>query len=281
MAYKSFLITIIGLAIPCLAVAQEYGYTYGQQSGLLYRVSIPSGDTLTIGGEVFDLQSFAFSPNGELYGLRSSDPSLMRVDVSTGETTALGVVSVPPGQEPSGISFDGEGRLLMLANASPQSALYEINPATLSSSLVTSVDNDTLTKIAISGSTCYALDYQGRLFAVDLATGDVSDLPGSTASGILDISFDRHGQLWGIESPPHPVVMCESKFLVRLDLATGEPIRVVPLPSNDRDCLWQIAIQPDQAIAVPIHGPIGTLVMVVILSFLGTAFLVLRKGTAA
>lgn len=280
MASKSIIATIIGLATPLLAVAQEYGYTYGQQSNLLYRVSIPSGDTHPVGGFVYELQSFAFSPNGELYGLGNSDPSLTRVDVSTGEMTTLGTVSVPPGQEPSGISFDGEDRLLLLANASPQSALYEINPATISASLITSVDSDTLTKIAVSGQTCYALDYQGRLFAVDLATGGVSSLPGSTASGILDISFDHNGQLWGIESPPHPVLMCESKFLVRFNLTTGEPIRVVQLPTTDGDCLWPLAIQPDQALAIPAHGPIGTLFMVIFLAFLGTVVLLLRKGTA-
>jgi len=261
--------------------AQEYGYTYGAQSGTLYRVTIPSGNTEAIAGGPLppDIESFAVSSNGTIYALSTTSDELFSVDAATGTTSNLGPIEVGPDQYPTGLAFDGDGRLLMLANANPQSALYAIDLASAEATFVTWINSNEVTHFAISGTSCYARGaWYGNLFSIDISTGDVMELPNASTYLVHDLSFDGSGQLWGTEIIFDPHFGCEIKHLVRFNLDTGEHIRVTQLPVANGECFWPLAIQTDQTISISTQGPVGLTVLVLLIAGLGFALLIGRRN---
>lgn len=272
---------IVTISVTFSVSAQEVGYTYGAQSGTLHRLTLPSGNTEPIAGGPLpgDIESFAISSNGVIFGLSTNSHDLFSVDTVTGATTNLGSIDVGPDQYPVGVAFDGDGRLLMLANANPQSALYEIDPANSTASLVLWIDSNEVTTFAISGTRCYALGpSNGNLFSVDLSTGEVSELPGASTYLVHDLSFDGAGQLWGIESLIDFSWGCTGNFLVRFDLATGGYTQVAQLPYANGLCFSPLAISANQPASIPTQGPLGLTVLVLTIGGLGLAYLVGRMG---
>lgn len=261
-----------------MASAQEYGYTHSGFSGTLYRVAIPSGSMETVGQLGGEYRSFAISSEGLLYGLSAFGDEVFLVDTITGAATNLGTLTVGPDEYPTGITFDQEGRLLMLASANPQSALYEVDPANLSASLVTWIDSNAISSIAISGADCYAASPYGGLFAVDISTGSVSELPGSSGGyyqRVHDLSFDGRGQLWATEEQSDPISGCAANYLARFNLTTGEYSRIVQLPVPEYECLFPLAIQPIPVIPVPAQGSVG--IALVILAIASVGFVILLR----
>jgi hypothetical protein len=241
---------IFAISVASSVAAHNIGFTYESQSGILYRVGIPSGTAEPIAGGPLpqDVEGFAVSSNGLVFGIDRISHGLFSVDTVTGATTNHGTIDVGPSQYPIGLAFDGDDRLLMLANANPQSALYEIDPATATASFLLWIDSNEVRTFAISGTRCYALGgtEPGRLFSVDLSTGEVAELAGASTSQVYDLSFDDAGRLWGIESEWSWFLGCTGQYLVRFDLVTGEHTYVAQLPVPDGACLHPLAIFGDQ-----------------------------------
>lgn len=279
---RVFVGLIVAVSVTSSVPAQDVGFTYGAQSGILYRVDIPSGTAEPIaGGPLPDsIEGFAVSSNGLVYGVDRNSRELFSVDTATGATTNHGTIDVGPSQFPIGLAFDGDDRLLMLANANPQSALYEIDPATATASFLLWIDSNEVTTFAISDTSCYALGATafGSLFSVDLSTGEVSELTGASTSRVFDLSFDGTGHLWGIESLFDFQFGCTGNFLVRFDLATGEYTQISLVPNTSGLCYLPLAIFPDQSESIPTQGPLGLAVFVLVLGGLGLAFLAARLG---
>jgi len=272
---------IVAIFASVLGSAQEHGYTYGAQNGRLYRLTLPSGNPEPIdgtGGQYAGIQVLASSKTGELYGLSQSPAELFLVDTDSGELTNRGPIAVGPDQTASGLAFDANGRLLLLANGHPQSALYEVDPTDASTSFVMWINSNDAVRIAISGTTCYVLGWLGKLHRVDLSTGDVVDLPGSSGWWVQDVSFDRLGQLWGIESPVDPHFGCIYKHIVRFDLVNGGHVQVAQLPADDDTCMFPLAIRPDQVFPVPADNRAGLALMAILIAGVGFIALIGRKG---
>lgn len=283
MTWKRWIGLIVALAGPLMASAQEYGYTHGDSSGTLYRVEIPSGSAAPVGDSGGGFRSFALSPEGLLFGL-SFDGALHLVDTVTGGTTNNGTIAVQPGEYPTGLAFDRHGRLLVLANAHPQSALYEVDPESATANFLLWIDSDMVTSIAISGPTCYASTSWGNLFTVDLSTGATSELPGSSGgyyTSVDDLGFDGSGQLWGVEQRFSPISGCLGNYLVRFDLSTGGYTRVAPLAPGVSECLAPLAIEQIPNLPVPAQGPIGNAALILAITGLGFAILLSRSGSSA
>lgn len=277
---------VIGLIFAVSATssvaAQDVGFTYASHSGVLYRFDIQSGTTEPIPGGPLpgDIQGFTVSSNGVIFGLSRDTGDLFSVNPASGATTTHGTIDVGPDQIPTGLAFDGDGRLLMLANANPQSALYEINPETATASFLLWIDSNEVGTFAVSGTSCYALGPPpwGSLFSVDLTTGEVSELSGATM--VHDLSFDGAGRLWGMYVWSDFWSPCHGHGLVRFNLATGEYTRVTDLPDT-YGCLFPLAILPDQPESIPTHDPVGLTVFALILGGLGLLFLIGRVGVKA
>jgi len=279
---RVFLGLIVAMSVTNSVASQDVGYTYGAQGGLLYRVDIPSGtaEPIAVGPLPENIQGFAVSSNGLVYGIDRNTHELFSVDTATGTTINHGAIDVGPSQFPVGLAFDGDGRLLMLANANPQSALYEIDPATATTSFLLWIDSNEVETFAISGTRCYALGTSafGSLFSVDLSTGNVSELSGASTSRVFDLSFDGTGQLWGIESFFDFQFGCTGNFLVRFDLTTGEYTQISLVPNTSGLCYLPLAILPDQPASIPTQGLLGLAVFVLVLGGLGVVLLIGRMG---
>lgn len=275
---------IVAISATISISGQEIGYTYGAVGGTLHSVTIPSGFTDQISAGILPggFESFAISPNGVVFTYSASTNSLYSIDTVTGTVVDLGTVSVGPNQLPAGLAFDGEGRLLMLANANPQSALYEIDTADATASFVLWIDSPEVTSFAISGGECFALgDMAHSLFSVDLSTGDVTELPGAFTGGIHDLSFDGTGQLWGIKSYRHPQGGCTANVLVRFDIVTGAHTEVSLLNGPTDECFIPLAIITDQPDSIPTLGLLGLTVFALIVGCLGLIFAIARRGIPA
>jgi hypothetical protein len=278
---RIFIGLIVAVSVTSSLAAQDIGFTYASHSGILYRFDIPLGSTEPIPGGPLpgDIQGFTISSNGVIFGLSRNTRDLFSVDPETGATINHGTIDVGPDQFPIGLAFDGDGRLLMLANANPQSALYEIDPETATASFLLWIDSNEVGTFAISGTSCYALGPPpyGSLFSIDLSTGEASELSG--APMVYDLSFDGAGRLWGIYVWADFWSPCHGHGLVRFNLATGEYSRVTDLPDTN-GCLFPLAILAGQPDSIPTQGPLGLTVFVLILGGLGIVFSVLRMGVS-
>lgn len=94
------------------AYASFYHSTGGAASGL-YSVDMQTGQATPIGNSIQSLDDIGFNPSdGEMYGVRTQNQitRLYRIDLVTGQTTLVGVVSAdPPINTAIGLAFDSEG----------------------------------------------------------------------------------------------------------------------------------------------------------------------------
>lgn len=279
MNQRVFLGLIVAASVTSPLAAQDVGFTYASHTGILYRFDIQSGNTEPIPGGPLpgDIMGFTVSSSGVIFGLSMNTSDLFSVDPSTGLTINHGTIDVGPDQIPIGLAFDGDGRLLMLANANPQSALYEIDPESATANFLLWIDSNEVGTLAVSGTSCYALGPPpwGSLYSVNLSTGEVSELAG--APMVYDLSFDGAGRLWGLYVWSDFWTPCHGHGLVNFDLATGEYARVTDLPDT-YGCLFPLAILPDQPGSIPTQGTVGMIVFALILGGLGIVFLIGRGG---
>lgn len=278
--------TVVMVTFGVTAHSEDVGYSYDFSS--LLRIDLATGNVAPVGDPTYlpgGVRYFALDTGGHLFGLSWND-ELMSFDTSTGAVETHGTVTVPAGQFPDGLEFDLSGRLLLLAQSHPQSALYEVDPATAATTFLIWIDGDDIHGLAISARGAYAVRRGHSISEIDLATGSVTDLPGdggNTFTSIDDLSFDGRGRLWAIEQLVGPVPPCQANTLVRFDLTTGDYAPMAPIPAGSPPtCLPALAIESMPADpAIPILGPVGLMASVVLVVAAGVALLYFRRSSAA
>jgi len=200
-ALKQKVVLTILLAIPSVALSDTFGYSTASSDNSLYRIDLSNGMAMNLG---------TINTDAVLGGIAASGANLYAVSTSDNGNLAsqLYNVTTPPGslvgdtsprfgsttgaayRSQDGFIYDLQGSPSLTMGAS-QSALYQINPATASSTLL-GFSNTYANGLAFSnGGAAYATDFQqsGSLYQVSLNPYALT-LVGSFGLGIGGTGFN-------------------------------------------------------------------------------------------
>lgn len=140
------------------------GTLYGiKKTGEIYRIDIPTGDTLYITKAQSTLLSFAFDPtNNELYAsvrnvIGAIKDRIVKINMTTGDTTHVGRTGF--GVNTVGIEFDDAGQLYGIKGTSAQiSDFFKIDKSDGTGTLIGSVGLQGLTGLARTKGSIISID---------------------------------------------------------------------------------------------------------------------------
>src|SRR6266446_5776542 len=196
------------------------------------------------------------------YGPGGANPGLDTIDTVTAAVTPIGTGVGVTGFFAA--AFDTDGTLYGIVNAMTTPQLATINLTTGVASVIGTLGipstehRDTALEIGANGIS-YTVGWDENLYTLNKSTGQAS-LVGTTgltlANGIMELAFDSHGTLWGVEL----------NTLYTFDLSTGvattKPVIQIPTTPVVLGMVMGLAFDANDHLFATTFGAPGSLLEV-------------------